>query len=58
MDMDMVLTPNLMLSPFDDLRVHGHQKKAERARLTELVGRPPQVRAVDMAMSVCCPHET
>ena len=31
---------------FDDLRVHGHREIAERARLTELVGRPPQVPAV------------
>uniref|UniRef100_A0A6T7TL79 Uncharacterized protein n=1 Tax=Phaeocystis antarctica TaxID=33657 RepID=A0A6T7TL79_9EUKA len=31
---------------FDDLSVHGHREIAERARLTELVGRPPQVPAV------------
>ena len=31
---------------FDDLRVHGPREIAERARLTELVGRPPQVPAV------------
>ena len=35
-----------MLSPFDDLRVHGHREIAERARLTKLVDRPPQVPAV------------
>ena len=35
-----------MLSLFDDLRVHGHREIAESARLTELVGRPPQVPAV------------